>query len=99
MRNCRPLMVTVTCDMVRPFASPSGRPSGCPLASVHSTVIRFQNVAHRLDCTIETPRDFTVGGFERADARRRSVEVGRKLGAVAAQRMKLVGEVRLSAIH
>src|SRR5262245_28608329 len=84
MRNCRPLMVTVTCDMVCPFDAVSGL-----------AVIGLQDIAHRFDRDVEPPRDFPVGGFERANAGGRRIEVRRQLGAVAPQRMDLLGHVEL----
>src|SRR6185436_1092574 len=90
MRNCRPLMVTVTCDMVCPFVR--------PLASARSAVIRFQNVAHRLDRHVESPRYFAIGGLQHADARGRSVEVGGEARPVVPQRIKLLGKAGMSAV-
>src|SRR3954471_23363933 len=84
MRNWRPLMVTVTCDM-----------AACSLR--RSPVVRFQDIADGLDRDVEATRDFAIGGFERAAARCGLIELGGETGAVGAERVQLVGQIGLAA--
>src|SRR6266511_845353 len=87
MRNWRPLMVTVTCDMTRP-----GDCRGC------STVMGLQHGTDRAHGGVEPLCDFPACVFERAPVRDRIVEIGGEPRPVVVERVDLGGEFRLAEL-
>src|SRR5580704_14759782 len=91
MRNCRPLMVTLTWD-IRP---PPTRFTRRPAARGRSALGR-QHAADGFDGLIDTLRHLAIGGLERAAAGCSMVKLAGEPGAVVVERMDLIGE-RLDA--
>src|SRR5258708_4528796 len=87
MRNWRPLIVTVTCDMTRS----TGR-------MILSTVVGLDDGTDGLDGGMEAAGDLVVGGFQRAGPRRHGVEVGGEPRAIRAERVQLIGQAQVGAI-
>src|ERR1700682_4732494 len=86
MRYCRPLMVTLTCDMG---------------ASVLAAALAIMGINHRPDTVhgeIEPARDLAGGGFQLPRMRRRGIEIGRHARAVDAERVQLRGQCVLGVI-
>src|SRR5262245_15400904 len=87
MRNCRPLIVTITCDIAGPAGS-----LGC------SAVMGLQHRADRVDGSVQPPRNFPVRVLKRALSRYRGIEIAGEPGLVVAQRVDLRGQIVLAEI-
>src|SRR4029077_18983465 len=95
MRNCRPLMVTLTWDIPPP-------PTHTRLSSrrrLHGrSAIGPQRAADGFDGLIDALRHVAIGGLERAGAGGGLVELAGQPGAVVVERMDLVGERLRAAV-
>src|SRR5271155_5048586 len=88
MRNCRPLMETLTWAMAAP-----GSPSGGLL------LIGYQHAADRFDCLVDPLCDLPVGGFEPARPRRRMIEFAGEPRPIGAERVDLCEQCLMVAIE
>src|ERR1700722_13494782 len=91
IRNCRPLMVTLTWDIAAPPTQTLF--NRCPRLR---SAAGLQHAANGLDGLIDALRHLAIGGLERAGAGRGLVELAGEARAVVVERMDLIGQ-RLDA--
>src|SRR5580692_5815413 len=82
MRNCRPLMVTLTWD----------------IASSRLSFAAAQHAADRFDGVVDALRNLAVGGLERARAGGGVIELAGQPRAIGAERVDLIGKRFLAAV-
>src|SRR6202011_5319785 len=87
MRNWRPLIVTVTCDMI----SSTGRMDT-------STIVRLNHGSNGLDGGIEPPGNLLVGVFQCACSGGHRIKIAGQPRAVGAERMQLIGHAEVGVI-
>src|SRR5580693_5488518 len=96
MRNCRPLMVTLTWDIRLPQLGSPAAPRLRGSGARGRLVPGLEHAADGFDGLIDALRHFAIGGLERAGAGGGLVKLAGQTGAVVVERMDLIGE-RLDA--
>src|SRR5580693_8136616 len=90
MRNCRPLMVTLTWDIPLPPKRKLG--STCRPGARPRSAGGPQHAADGFDRAIDALSHLAIGGLERAAARRGLIELAGQPRAVVVERVDLIGE-------
>src|SRR5690348_12261230 len=84
MRNCRPLMVTLTWDIRLPRLHARTAAPG--------SIVGGKNAPHSFDRLIDALRHLPAGGFKPARARRRVVELAGKTGPIGVEGLDVRGK-------